>query len=156
MGPGPPAPPATGTITGASYAGDSNFNFLAHVSHEGLDVVQSASDGNTIDILTNDNDAATREEAPQFRVRTAAWDGGTTDQKRLGFLRLIASKSTGQAWVRWSDDDGQTWSAFRPLDLEDMQPEVRRCGSFRSRQFEVKYIGRRPPIIEALEFEPAA
>lgn len=151
---GAPTTPATGTITSWAYAGDSHMNYMNYVFHEGQDVVQNASDGNTIDIFSLEPDANSREAVPQFRMRTPAIDMVTTDLKKLPFVRLISTNGDGHAWIRWSDDDGLTWTKFRPVDLGREQAELRRCGSFRSRRFEVKYIGTRPPLIEALEMDP--
>lgn len=152
---GEPVTPATGTITSATLSGDGYLRYAFHVNHEGLDCLQHATNGIRIGVMTFDPAAYPLEVAPAFKMRTVPLDGGTLDLKKLASLKLVATKTDGHAFVRWSDDDGATWSKFRPLDLSDMEPEVRRCGSFRRRQFEVRYIGKRPPIIEALELRTA-
>ena len=88
-----------------------------------------------------------------FIIRTPRLDGGTLDRKRASGVAVVGTSVNDSALIRWSDDDGATWSAYRPVDLFSDQPQIRRCGSFRRRSFEVNHAGNTSPIFEALEID---
>jgi len=62
-------------------------------------------------------------------------------------------KQGSSAMIRWSDDDYQTYSKGRPVDLSAAQARLRRCGKFRRRAFELIHIGSLPVQVSAFEIE---
>ena len=86
-------------------------------------------------------------------IRTPRFDGGSLDRKSLARVALIGNKVSDYAAIRWSDDDFATATKFRPVDLSDDQPNLRRCGAFKRRAFEVMHTGNSAPIFEALEID---
>ena len=72
-------------------------------------------------------------------ITTSKVDMGTAQQKRQFRLELIADKeSSGTVTVDWSDDDYQTWSTSRSLDLTT-RPYCKSGGIFRSRAYRFKH-----------------
>ena len=53
--------------------------------------------------------------------------------------------------VRWSDDDYQTWSNTKAIELSDDFPNWSRLGSFRRRAFNFKHALDFPLRLESLE-----
>ena len=81
---------------------------------------------------------------PQFSsyARTARLDGGTAKRKFNHRLALAADTSPSSiVSLRYTDDDYQTWSAWRDIDLSYAWKQLNRLGSFRSRAFELRYRG---------------
>ena len=88
-----------------------------------------------------------------FVMRTPRLDGASLASKKNAAISVVGTNVDDTAMVRWSDDDGQTWGAFRPVDLSIEEPRIRRCGAFRRRSFEVNHAGNTSPIFEALELD---
>lgn len=88
-----------------------------------------------------------------FIIRTPKLDLGTMERKKMPSLTLVGTQVADWAMVRWSDDDYQTVSTYRPIRLDDDHPQVRRCGSFRRRSIEIRHTGNSSPIFEALEVD---
>ena len=157
---GTPASPATGTIICAGFD-ESYFKFTKHVNHNGLDLLLHESDGYIYDIRpTWFLDSI---YPINFSARTARIDGGTLDRKKLAALRVVGDvdrglyiPSSGRVLVRWSDDDCSTYSTFRGADLDEDDAQIRRCGAFKRRTFEIinsENVGMR---IKALELQIGA
>ena len=96
---------------------------------------------NTDDIYTNDNG-----NAQVVEIYTARFDGGTNRRKTLSKLYLNADSvqtsvltPAGTISLRWSDDDYQTWSSYRTLDLSKKRPFLANLGTFNRRIFNYKY-----------------
>ena len=82
-------------------------------------------------------------------------DFGTKKRKRLNSLRIVgldprAASTTG---ISWSDDDGQTYSTARNVDMNDDDPKLTRCGAFRRRSFRITNAANTSFQAEALECE---
>jgi hypothetical protein len=92
-------------------------------------------------------------------IQTEPLDLGSKRRKRLRELRLIADKAniTSNVSVSWSDDDGQTWSSARTLNLAENDPKLRNGGTFRRRMFKIAGIAaadtNREQLIEAIELD---
>ena len=67
---------------------------------------------------------------------TPNFDGGVRLKKYLKNLDIIADKEPGSTLqVRTSDDDYQTWTNYRSVDLSANRPRLTDCGSFRRRAY---------------------
>lgn len=67
-----------------------------------------------------------------MEIRTSKIDLGTQDVKIIEEVELICdTQSTGSAFLSYSDDDYQTWSTPRELDLSSQNPRISRLGSHR-------------------------
>jgi hypothetical protein len=86
-------------------------------------------------------------------IVTGKIDMGTGQQKRQFRLELIADReSTGTVTVDWSDDDYQSWSTSRSLDLTT-RPYTKSGGIFRRRAYRFKHESDAPFRAEALELD---
>ncbi len=86
-------------------------------------------------------------------VQTSKFDASNTYRKFLPRLELVGdqSASSNTLTVSWSDDDYQTWSAGRVVDLSDSQAYLTGCGSFKRRAFRLQNSSNLPLRLEALE-----
>ena len=127
---------ATGTITYNGFTEDyfaygfstycNNANLLLHATSGAVVKVQETSFMDvTLPILLS----ATTQEV----------DDGSTKNKTIGKLEIIGNKVASTALVRWTDDDYTSYSAFRMVDLSAARAQLRRCGDFRRRAFEVRF-----------------
>lgn len=64
-------------------------------------------------------------------IYTPNFDGALRRKKLLNSMEIIADQTPGSILkVRKSDDDYQTWSNFREIDLSKKRPRITKCGSF--------------------------
>lgn len=94
-------------------------------------------------------------------VRTQEFEGGEGQQgvdgyknKFLRRLELVSDlndeEESAEVEIRWSDDDYQTWSNWKKMDLRK-RPKLTRLGKFRRRAFEIRF--QSPTIIRLRELE---
>ena len=67
-------------------------------------------------------------------IYTPNFDGGTVRRKYLRTMYLDGDKVPAKLKVRYSDDDYNTWSNFREVDLSLKKPRLSRCGTFDRRR----------------------
>lgn len=145
---GAPATPATGTIVAYPYT-EAHLAQTHCATGGGLDVTLHETSGHLFAI---DPGVTLDGAAPiNFFMRTARLDGGALASKRLGRVTLVADKVSDFAMIRWSDDDGNSFSAYRRVNLAYEEPMLRRCGAFRRRTIEVRHVGATAPRMAALE-----
>lgn len=88
-------------------------------------------------------------------LQTAKWDGGSSKRKRCPTLDIVGDQTTASAIlnVAHSDDDYQTWSTPRQVDMSEKRPALTRCGQFRRRSWLLTDSADDPMRLEALEPE---
>ena len=84
-------------------------------------------------------------------VRTAKYDAEDVAYRTMNEVELVGDKVSGMAAIRWSDDDYQTFSAGRSLNLAAERSRARRFGRFSRRAFEIIAVGDTLLRLEALE-----
>lgn len=92
----------------------------------------------------------------EVRFRTNKLDFGTKRMKFGSKLTIVSDRDIiggFQCYISWSDDDYQTWSAPRSVDLSDQYPVLWALGSFRSRAFMVSYRSLSPMRWRAVELD---
>ncbi len=147
-----PATPATGTITVTGYD-SSYFKLTKHVKAIGRDLLLHETNGH----VYTPKDTAGSDDAPiDFVIRTGKFDGGSEARKTLASASLIGNKSDSEAMMRWSDDDYQTNSKYRRIDLSKDRAKLNRCGSFRRRSFDIRHVADTTIQLVALEIETGA
>ena len=100
-------------------------------------------------------------------LRTFQIDGGTLRKKFWGQLDVVgeafnsngAAVSSAPLYIRYSDDNGNTWSNARSVNLSDKRPSLFRNGSSRRRMFELStetetYTFRLEALEQQLEIQP--
>lgn len=141
---------ATGTITATRYV-EGYFVYSKYVSCGGRDLVLHESNGHLYEIT---EETYTDADSPiDVLIRTQKIDADNTHYKTMSKVEIIGDKIGGSALVRWSDDDYATYSAAKPADLSATRSQIRRCGNFRRRAFEVRYCGNTALQLESLEIE---
>ena len=85
--------------------------------------------------------------------QTKKFDGGVHHNKFLYRLTVIGDQSAGNSTLslRYTDDDYQTFSAQRDVDLGSKDPHLTRLGYFKKRAFRGTHIANLPFRIQALE-----
>ena len=86
-------------------------------------------------------------------IRTPIADGGNTKRKFISRLEVIADKVVANGYIRYSDDDYNTWTTCPPVDMKAPRSILRRLGQTRRRAFEFRFIDPQPLRIEALEMD---
>lgn len=85
-------------------------------------------------------------------IYTPNWDAGTDKRKNLGRLFFSGDKTPGsKLTVRCSDDDYQTWSNPREVDMSRTRPYLDKCGSFYRRAWHISHADATPMRLFALE-----
>ena len=76
----------------------------------------------------------------------------TYKRKFMSTLKPVGDlQSGGFLYISWSDDDYQTWTTTRQIDLSSTFPNVARLGSFRRRTFKLVHEDNYPLRLEALD-----
>lgn len=90
--------------------------------------------------------------AIQVKIVTNKLDGGTRNRKKISLLEIHGDKDTtaNVLSVRYSDDDYNTWSTARTMDLSQ-RSFLTNLGMFRNRAFEFTHTANRPLRLEAFE-----
>lgn len=142
--------PATGTITATGHS-EGYFPFSFFTSCSGSNYVQHESNGKIYEIAHNhtDDDGAHID----MRVRLGKVDMGSIKSKTMGELTVIGDKISDTVIVRYSDDDYETWSKYRAVDMSIKQPRLRRLGSFKRRAIEYRYTGSSKLRVSGIEIE---
>lgn len=88
-------------------------------------------------------------------VRTSLIDFDTNKHKNWLALRLINGQNVEASTVNvsWSDDDYQSYSAGRTLNLSDSYPQIRRLGRSRRRSFVFEHTDDSPMVINGIEVD---
>lgn len=88
-----------------------------------------------------------------MKLRTDNFDAGTSVRKMVSGLRVRADqKLASTLQIRWSDNDYQTWSPWRTIDLSRAPAQLPGLqGTFTKRAYEIAYAGFDPIRISRLE-----
>ena len=137
-----------GSATVATYT-ESYFNMGSYTSGGGFDLVQDSTTGF---IYALDTGVYLDDTSPiRFSIRTPKFDGGDNTNKLFSRAEIIGDKVTGTSYLRYSNDDYQTWSNYRPLDMSLNRTKLDRLGRGRRRAFEMINYDNQPIRVEALE-----
>ena len=135
---------------------DSNGNYVPIVSStlaatsSGPRLVQHESNGKIYTVsntyYTDDGSTITVD------IYTPGFDGGVNKRKMLPRLEIICDQTSGSTLsVRSSDDDYQTWSNFRQMDLGKKRAYLNNNGSFYRRAYHLRHTANTPMRIQAME-----
>lgn len=87
-----------------------------------------------------------------FDLYTPNFDGGTRKRKIVNSLEIIGDQQEGSTLqIRCSDDDYQTWSNYRTVDMSKKRPLLINCGAFRKRAYHIHQVSNTPLRIKAVE-----
>lgn len=136
---------------------DSNGNYLPFVdstykTSTAETLLQHATDGWLYTVSSNNfTDQGNRIT---LDIYTPNFDAGTSRFKTLQSLYFDTNQIAGSVLdVRYSDDDYQTWSDFRPVDLSLQKPMLVNLGSFKRRAFDLRHSKPTRFRMKAMDFQ---
>lgn len=113
---------------------DQYFIGAFYLSGNGLDLLQNLLTG-AVEQITP---ASFRDTSGviNVRIRTPNYDWGTLKRKRFAAAYILGDTVSTTLQVRYTDDDYQTYSAYRTVDLSTVRKMLQRCGSSRRRAWD--------------------
>lgn len=117
---------------------DTNGNYVP--------IVASCRDGAGNHILQHETNGTLYYASPNYltddgsvmpvTIITPLWDAGSSRRKNLGMMIHDTDQVTGAImYLSVTDDDYQTWSQPRKIDMSLPFPTLPKCGTFRRRAF---------------------
>jgi hypothetical protein len=128
---------------------ETYFNMASYTQFGDLDLVQDSTTGTVYSVSTGtyqDNSLPIK-----YLIRTSKFDAGNNKEKYFAKTELIGDKADGTAYVRYSNDDYQTWSKYRAVDLAAQRSQLYRNGRGRRRAHEIINYDNQPIRLEAME-----
>lgn len=120
-------------------------------ANTGQDLILNETSG-TISLitegLTSDNGAFIYR-----MMRTNGIDLGSNKRDFYSRAEIIADKVPGTAYIGYTDNDYQSFSYFRPVNLQSSRSQLRRCGSSRRRSWQIIYFGNYSPRFYEIELD---
>lgn len=90
---------------------------------------------------------------PQVVSQTDILDGGTTKRKFFRRAEAIGNKTTGTLNIQYSDNDYQTFSAARGMDLSASRSQLYGFGQSRRRSFKFSHQSNNPLRLVSVELQ---
>lgn len=92
---------------------------------------------------------------PETLIQIGPFDNDTRKRKFWESFELIGDKrgTSGNTAIQFSDDDGQTWSTARNVDMSTDRPRLVRCGSTRRRMVRITDSVNAALRLQAMEIE---
>lgn len=85
-------------------------------------------------------------------IITPSFDANTSRRKQLNILKFIGDQVEGSTLqVRKTDDDYQSWSKWRTVDMGMKRPKLNNCGTFTKRAYHIRHVANTPMRLRALE-----
>ena len=135
---------------------DSNGNYLPWVSStfssNQRSLIQHTTNGKVYSL----ENMVFNDDGSVFAVDlyTPNFDGGTRKKKYMHSMDFIADQTAGSTMtVRKSDDDYQTWSNPRTVDLSKSRPRLTGMGTFRRRAHHFHHLANTAFRIKAVELQ---
>lgn len=145
---GTPASPATGAPIALGYT-EGYFKPTYHVSIAGGDFIADESSGYVYALAPS---YYTDKGNPiNCMIRTTRIDAGTNNIKKMERVEIIGDKVAGNAYVRCSKDDYQTFSKYRKIDLSLKRNRLSRFGAVQRVSFDVRITDNVPVRLERLD-----
>lgn len=160
---------STGTITYSLDLDTSLWNRLAFKTSSLMPIEYSyvirLASGANASIFTQKatgdvfyfNPTVYRDDATNFTVEaitpTEMFD--VHREKMMSRVSVIADRTalSSLLFISWTDDDYQTYTIPRPVDMSKEFPCLNRCGRFRKRAFKLSYTDNAPMRIRGLEVD---
>lgn len=87
-------------------------------------------------------------------IITPAFDGDTYRRKQLNMMKFVGDQVEGSVLqVRRTDNDYQTWSPWRTVDLSASTPMMTNCGTFKKRAYHFRHAQDLPFRLRAVELQ---
>lgn len=87
-------------------------------------------------------------------IITPNFDANTYRRKNLNIMKFVGDQVEGSTiQVRHTNDDYETWSHWRTVDMGMKMPMLTNCGTFNRRAYHLKHIANTPFRIRSLEVQ---
>ena len=116
---------------------EQRFELNNFVANGATTYLQSETNGYIAKMDTGSTIYSDEGVAIPFRIVTPRFEGDANTLKFFQSVELITDKVVGTLKIRHTDDDYQTWSAYRTVDLNVNRPVIRQLGAARRRAWEV-------------------
>jgi hypothetical protein len=142
-------------INGDSTTGDAFFNTTEWKWSFATDI----GDG-TVYLLNADTGEIAKFDRSKYvdidqiircEINTNLIDFGSVKRKFIHRLGIVSDLATNNIFIKWSDNDYQTWSNTKIINMET-RPVLHRLGATRRRAFNIYYTDNYPLRLEGLEF----
>jgi hypothetical protein len=125
------------------------FSMASYTKAGNLDLVQDSTTGSVYAMSTETYQDA---DLPiKYQIKTFKIDGGNNKEKYYSKFELIGDKADATAYVRYTNDDYQTYSKYRPVDLSAQRSQLYRTGRGRRRAYDIINYDNTPIRLEAME-----
>jgi hypothetical protein len=136
------------------YNGNEQFFSCINYLNDGVhDLFQDLATGHVVAMLpTNTSDVTGQIVVHSY---TPNLDWGNMDWKRFAAVYLMADTQAAgsQLFMQYSDDDYQTFSALRAIDMSSVRKMLQRCGRSRRRAFSFLYVANTPLKVYSAQFD---
>lgn len=135
---------------------DSNGNYFPIVASAydefGNHILQHENNGRLYiispNVYTDLNDPITVD------IYTPNFDANTYRRKQLNIMKFVGDQVEGSTiQVRFTNNDYQSWSAWRTVDMGMKTPMLTNCGTFTRRAYHLRHTANTPFRIRALEVQ---
>lgn len=135
---------------------DSDGNWFPFVASAAMDngevVLQHATNGAlySLDVANYNDDG----DIIPVDIYTPNFDATTRRRKQLNLMTFVGDQTPGSILkVRCSDDDYQTWSNYRTVNMNLKKPNLTNCGTFTKRAYNLHHESNTPFRIQAIEVQ---
>jgi Phage stabilisation protein len=128
---------------------ETPYNISGKSKTGNLDLVQDSTTGAVMAI--NGNSFKDNGAPIKFKIRTAEFNGGNNHLKFFSRLDILGDKIVGNGYIRYTNDDYNTWSIYRPINLNLPRSKIDRLGRARRRAFE--FVCVEPRFIRVSSFD---
>lgn len=89
----------------------------------------------------------------RVKIVTPLFDNETTNRKYVSKTQIVGDMEQTQIYIRHTDDDYQTWSNYRQVNMSNQRPALFQCGATRRRAWEISHYDDCPLRLAYLELD---
>lgn len=125
------------------------FQISGYTNNGTVDLVQDSTTGSVFAISTN---TYLDGSLPiKVKIRTPSITGGDNNFKFYGKINLEGDIDSNIVYVRYSNDDYENWSKYRPVDMSKPRAQLYRLGRARRKAFDLINYDNLPLRLSSLE-----
>lgn len=134
---------ASSTVNGVPTYTEAPWDYIFAGYRPGYLTLQSVGTGDSahLDAGTTATDSTLTQPIVVRVVTQPLFDSGTNTKTRIAATEVIGDKVSEVAYLSYTDDDYQTWSAWQQVDLSAVRSRLLRQGSTHRRSYRLQYSG---------------
>lgn len=119
-----------------SYA-QTYFLCSSYLNGNSMDLFQHETNGKVLQMLTT----LYQDDGLPIDVQfiTGLFEGETSDYQRIRAAEIVGSKVNSTAYIRFTNDDYQTWSTYQPVNLLQRRSRTVRQGKSSRRAYQIRH-----------------